>query len=78
MGQLSLRDQKQLADLRAMREVGFHPIMQCQRCINGQVLRFSDGRLTCSNCGADHTPDGKLIEPIVATGVNTRNIPHWY
>lgn len=64
MGTVDLRTAKQVEDLWAMREVGFRPIMQCQRCIGGQVIANQ-----CILCGAEHTADGELIEPRVAQGV---------
>lgn len=61
MGQLSLRDQKQLDDLRAMREaspIGRLRIIQCRRCLGGQVIAGQ-----CIQCGAEHDKNGRLSEP---------------
>ena len=33
----------------------------CQRCISGTVLLGWNG-LSCCNCGAEHNPDGTIIE----------------
>lgn len=66
---MNLRDQKQIEEIRAMREVGFRPIMQCPRCLGGQVVRDGNGKFSCIQCSAEHTADGELIELRVAQGI---------